>query len=72
MSGSNKAFKEMCRCMEFIESKVDVNQGEIMNGGTTMRAFGSEEYAQKVNESGQDAFVLAQVVMFGSFQWFSL
>lgn len=58
--------------MESIESKVGVNQGEIMSGGTTIRAVGSQDYAKRVNEEGQDAYVLAQVVMFASFQWFSL
>jgi hypothetical protein len=43
-----------------------------MNGGTTIRAVGSQDFSQKVNESGQDAYVLAQVVMFATFQWFSL
>jgi hypothetical protein len=44
----------------------------MMNGRTTIRASGSQAYSEKNNEDGQDAFVLAQVVMFGSWQWFSL
>jgi hypothetical protein len=58
LTGSNKAFKELCRCMDHIHSRVDINQGEMMNGGTTIRAVGSQEYAEKCNETGQDAYVL--------------
>ena len=58
MSGSNKAFKEMCRCMDAIHSKGSINQGEIMSGGTTIRAVGAQDYAKKVNEQGGDSWVL--------------
>jgi ABC-type multidrug transport system fused ATPase/permease subunit len=50
LSGSNTARNEMCRCMEAIEREVGINQGEIMSGGATIRAAGSQDFAKKINE----------------------
>ena len=50
LTGSGKAFNEMCRCLWKIEREVGVNQGEIMSGGVTIRAVGSQEYAKTINE----------------------
>jgi ABC-type multidrug transport system fused ATPase/permease subunit len=72
MADSGQVFKELCRCLHKIEKEVSVNQGEIMSGGVTIRAVGSQEYAKKINEQGQDGYVLGQVVMFTTFQWFSM
>ena len=39
--GSGTAFKEMVRCWHGAHRGVRINQGEIMNGGATIRAIKS-------------------------------
>jgi hypothetical protein len=52
MNGSKRAFKEFGRCGGFYGRSVGVNQGEIMNGGTLIRAAESQDFAEKLNNQG--------------------
>ena len=72
MSISKNAFKEFGRAGGFYRRNVGVVHGEIMNGGTQIRSANSQDYAEKLNESSQDAQALIEKFLLASRSWFSL
>lgn len=59
---SSKTFKAMVRCTDKLARDKNTNAGEIVTGGNSIRAFGSQEYQEQVNMDVQDKLNLCHLV----------
>lgn len=72
MNRAAKTFIALCRSLEKFDEAKNVNSGEVVSGGVSIRAFDSAEYAEQTNIENQDACSLNKSVNYGVFHYMHL
>jgi ABC-type multidrug transport system fused ATPase/permease subunit len=72
LTKSSITFKAMIKSFEKYRRDMQTDAGEIVSGGNSIRAFGTEEYAIENNLNNKDIMNLCYVVNIATFQYISI